>query len=119
MRVYVCMCVCVYVCMHSTLCSNTSREATSEVAARQRRAWTAHQRQHGRGRGHIGVEHRRERKRSSIAPGRDARDSYGDQSQKAPKTEDRHTGRHASGETAEYIEDYGNHFPLRTRRPPP
>jgi hypothetical protein len=34
-------------------------------------------------------------------PGRDARDSYGDESQKAQKIEDRQKGRHSSGATAE------------------
>ena len=38
---------------------------------------------------------------------------------KGPKIEDRQTGRHSSGVTTEQIDDYGNHFFLRTRLPPP
>ena len=59
------------------------------------------------------------RRRPSNAPGRDVKDNYGDQSQKGPKIEDRQTGRHSSGVTTEQIDDYGNHFFLRTRLPPP
>ena len=36
-----------------------------------------------------------------------------------PKIEDRQKGRKSSGATVESIEDYGNHFPLRTKCPPP
>ena len=58
-------------------------------------------------------------KEDRVPPGRDARDSYGDESQKAQKIEDRQKGRHPCGATAEYSEYYGNHFTLRTRRPKP
>ena len=64
---------------------DTSSEATSEVAALQRREWTVHQTQHGRGSGHFGVEYRQGRRRSSTPLGGVAKDNYGDESQKAPK----------------------------------
>ena len=63
----------------------TSRAATCEAAARQEREWTAQQRQHGRGRGHFGVEYRRERRRSSSPPGTGCKRRLRQPAPKGPK----------------------------------
>jgi hypothetical protein len=47
------------------------------------------------------------KKKVGYPTGRNARDSYGDESQKAQKIEDQQKGRHSSGAMAEWIEDNG------------